>query len=185
MEEREYFLAQYNQVWQQRRQHVALIWAIPTIAFAVTTFLAQALFPDEGSPRILRSESVWALIIMAVGLSGLLLRHNFFIKCLGLLLQEQDSRRAPFVLPQLGTQFRDIYRERLGWWEKIGAIKDGTFWWVVASYGIILLFISVTPIDFTAPLLLKNLIELLKWVFPAILAVMFLWEANQYFFRSR
>lgn len=181
----DYFLAQYNQVWQQRRQHVTLIWTIPTIAIAVTTFLVRALFPHEKAiDSILRSESIWALIIIGVGLSGLLLRHNFFIKCLGLLLQELDGRRTPFVLPQFGSQFREVYREKLRFWEKIGAIKDGTFWWVVVSYGVILLLVTLT-VDLIAVSFLKDTLQLLRdfWlVFPFILLGMFLWELRSYLY---
>lgn len=186
MEEKEHFLAQYNQIWQQRRQHVSLVWTIPTVAFGVMTLLVQVLFPEEGIVRMLRLESVLALIIIGIGLSGLLLRHNFFIKCLGLLLQEQDGRRVPFVLPQFGNQFREIYREGLGFWEKIGAIKNGTFWWLVVSYGFILLLITIT-VDLMSASFLKDTLELLKaywWAFPLILTAMFLWESAQYSFST-
>ncbi len=183
----DHFLAQYNQVWQQRRQHVTLIWAIPTIATAVLTLLFHVLFPhEEGIAPILPSESIWAIIIIGLGLSSLLLRHNFFIKCLGLLLQELDGRRMPFVLPQFGDQFREVYREKLRFWEKIGAIKDGTFWWVVVSYGVILLLVALT-VDFVAASFLKDTLELLKdfwWGFPLIFLSMFLWELKQYFFSA-
>lgn len=140
-----HFIAQYNQVWLQRRQHVTLIWAIPTIAIAVLTVLLNIFFNKEGKAIIeIGLNFLIALGVIAIGLWGLWLRHNFFIKCLGLLLQELDGRRMPFVLPQFGDQFREIYKENLKLWEKIGAIKDATFWWLVVSYGFVLLLITIT-----------------------------------------
>ncbi len=178
----DHFLAQYSQVWQQRRQHVTLIWAIPTIIFTVISLLMNVIFDKCNDKNIFNwTEVLFAIVTIGSGACGLLLRHNFFIKVLGLLLQDLDEKRIPLSLPQFGEEFRVIYRSKLNMWEKLGSVKDGTFWWLVTSVGLFFLLVALIT-NFTnsnVKIIFDFVIKARPWVLGSLI-ILFILELMQF-----
>lgn len=169
----DHFIAQYNQVWLQRRQHVTLIWAIPAGAMAVLTVLLNILFTARKSFSI-EFDLILTLVIIFVGLWGLLLRHNFFIRTLGLLLLELDANPRPQLLPQFGDDLRNRYRSKLNLWQSIGSIKDGAFWWGIVFIGVFYLTLILmqnfvnSSMQITFDFLIGKI-----WLIPIIIVLLF------------
>lgn len=141
----ELFLAQYNQVWEQRRGHVGHIWAIPTTVTALTGILITLWVSGKISFSLHFEWKILSLTFVYLGFFGIFCRHNFFIRVLGLLLK--DLARKPKAwknLPQFGSEFRRRYRRDLtSCLDIFGSWRSGTFWWGMTVFGI-LLFIFLT-----------------------------------------
>lgn len=146
MSEDRFFLEQYKQVWEQRRHHVNHIWAIPIIAIGLVTVFVTLIQKELIMKVTLNSWSLCFIIAGLIGFAGLFLRHNFFIKVLGLLLKKLAKDKSPDSdLPQFGDDFNKIkeFRSELHIFEKIGAEFTGTFWWAVVTFSIIYLGLSL------------------------------------------
>ncbi len=136
------FLTQYELVWKQRDQHVGHIWAIPAI---ITGLLGiAALLLAHGKIEFVTNTvlKIISILIISIGFIGLFLRHNFFIKVLGLTLKSMAKRQEPDRwLPQFGSKFKMKYKRFLNFAEKIGSWFTGTFWWAIVTIGLISLVI--------------------------------------------
>ncbi len=138
MERDKLFLIQYEQVWLQRRQHVGHVWAIPTIVTALVggfvTLAVNHKIDFISHPNL----KIVSLNLIGIGLIGLFLRHNFFIKALGLLLKDLAKRaKARKDLPQFGKDFKKLYWRDLSCAERCGARVTATIWWIVTVIGLI------------------------------------------------
>ena len=135
--EEELFLEQYKQVWEQRRQHVGLYWSIPPISVAVLTLVIEKFAPKQLSdwPRSL----FVSLILFAIGIIMLFLRHNFFVAAHRLLLEDLQKVQKPMEdLPQSGEAFQKRYCTELGFDEQIGSYCNGMFSWAIIIIGLVL-----------------------------------------------
>lgn len=138
------FLAQYNQVWEQRRQHVVHIWAIPAIVVALTgIFVTLLIYNKINFSTHILGKLVSASLIY-IGFFGLFCRHNYFIRVLGLLLKDlAKNQNAESDLPQFGDDFRERFeRDLKNPLDKFGSLRSGTFWWFIVTGGV-LLFMTV------------------------------------------
>ena len=139
--EEELFLEQYKQVWEQRRQHVGLYWQIPAVTTGIFVFLLKFF--------TLKTSNVWhilaaiSLINLFCGACRIFLRHNYFVKVYGLLLEDMACGRiSPASLPQFGDDLERMYHRRLKhWYEKCGSRADGMDSWIFIMVGIFLYFI--------------------------------------------
>ncbi|GEM_PF-1615158 len=140
MSEDKFFLEQYKQVWEQRRQHVTHIWAIPAI---IAGFIAL-LFNEKISFEKFNALTYFSLALVPIGMVGLFLRHNFFIKVLGLLLEDLAKYQRPFPrLPQFGDRLKLVYYSKLNFYEQnIPNFCTGTFWWAITATGITIFCVS-------------------------------------------
>ena len=134
----EFFLTQYNQIWEQRRQHVGHIWAIPVVATGLAGIFATFMVNQNVNFSTHTNLKIAALCIVGFGFIGLFLRHNFFIKVLGLLLKDLAAEEKPKQnLPQFGSDFKKKYCCELNCLEKFGSCCTGTVWWFITTCGII------------------------------------------------
>ena len=146
----ELFLAQYNQVWEQRRQHVKLIWTIPTLGGAVVAFFIAQL-PFEKLNNLSKHLLFLSLVIFAIGVIRIFLRHNFFQAVYGLLISDLEREREPIIpLPQTGEQFIERYNDdvRKRFWENLGSKYLGINSWILIM-GSMSLSLLVIWIDLT------------------------------------
>ncbi|GEM_PF-3442518 len=143
-----FFLVQYQEVWKQRNQHVGHIWAIPAIITGLLGILALLIAHGkiDGSNILFKIVSI---LIVVVGFVGLFLRHNFFIKVLGLTLKDMAKEQEPDkCLPQFGDEFKIKYERFLNPGEQFGSWCTGTFWWAVVVVGLVLfVLVSFLPMS--------------------------------------
>jgi len=137
--EKNLFLAQYNQVYEQRRQHVGLYWKIPTVAAAVVTLAVHKLDFAKLNVCTLYLLIV-PLLMFSYGVLHLFFRHNYFQKVYGLLLQkmDKDEHRKPLKpSPQFGPDFKkpEYQKKMKQWWEKLGEKSYGinSWLWIMAA----------------------------------------------------
>jgi len=133
MNEDKLFLAQYNQVWEQRRQHVGLYWKIPIISLAFVTFIITIINYSKISLDANRINILFVIFIpYLIGVVRIYLRHNFFQRTYGLLLQDLENGEGIPIrpLPQFGTELRDRYQARLKGVERLGSQLDGMDSWI-------------------------------------------------------
>lgn len=136
----ELFLKQYDQVWQQRRQHVGHIWAIPVVITGLLGIFTTLLVYGKINFSSHICLKFLSILVIALGFFGLFCRHNFFIRVLGLLLKDlQSNPTAREDLPQFGTDFRERFKSDLkNPLDRFGSLSTGTFWWFITVAGIIL-----------------------------------------------
>ncbi len=157
MERDKLFLKQYEQVWLQRRQHVGHIWAIPTIVTALVGIFVTLLINHEIHLNPYAYWGIAFLFLVGLGFFGLFWRHNFFIKALGLLLQDLAAEpQARYDLPQFGKEFKDLYWDDLDLFERFGSLITATWWWALTSFGIFL-FIVLNWLPLFISLLTNNI----------------------------
>lgn len=153
--EKELFIAQYNQAWDQRRQHVTLIWTIPTVGGAVVAF-ALSQIPLE-KLNIFSVHFLFLMVgIFSVGAVRIFLRHNFFQRVYGLLLADLEKEKKPIVpLPQIGDELLNRYYEKIksDFWEIEGSKYKGINSWMIimASLGLslVVLWLDLTNLPTT------------------------------------
>ena len=142
---------QYNQIWQQRRQHVGLYWKIPTVAGGFLGLIIKIVDFKGFSPSEI--DFLFSLfLIYSAGVVGLFLRHNFFQKVYGLVLRRMDkNNKALRPTPQFGKQLRKQYYRGLDFWEKIGAYLNGMYCWMLimlsAMLFVIFMWVRLTHRD--------------------------------------
>ncbi len=134
-----FFLEQYKQVWEQRRQHVSHIWAIPVVITGLLGIFASLLIKNKINLEVNYGIKLLSLFLVCFGFFGLFYRHNFFIKVLGLLLE--DLQKKPIArndLPQFGDDFKRLYKDDLkkNSLDQFGSLQTGTFWWFIVVLGI-------------------------------------------------
>lgn len=145
------FLEQYKQIWEQRRQHVGHIWAIPIIITGLLGILITLVVNKVINFSLSWSTAfkVVSLIVVFSGFIGLFLRHDFFIRVLGLLLKDLQKEQGPEKnLPQFGDEFKIRYALKLNRLEKIGSWRIGTWWWGLVVLGLLLFSILCLFFDF-------------------------------------
>lgn len=146
MSDSELFLAQYNQVWEQRRQHVTLIWTIPTVGGAVIAFALSQL-PAKGLNPISVFLFFILLLIFSHSVFRIFLRHNTFQQAYGFLLAHLNSEKKPMnPLPQTGEDLFRWCREkgmRFDFWVDKGSKRRAIDSWVIlmASLGLSLVIL--------------------------------------------
>ena len=147
----ELFLEQYKQVWEQRRQHVGLIWKIPTISSALVVGLLNAIDFEKLGVKLSTKQVHFlfvSLVLYGFGSVMLLLRHNFFVGAYGLLLKRmQNDNKFRRALPQRGKDLRRLFYSRLSCWEKLGSwpLFDGMISWSIIFISITLSIITLWP----------------------------------------
>ncbi len=152
MDENQLQLAQYNQVWEQRRQHVTLFWSIPVTA-AIVSYAAETI---DFSKLSLFTKAV-SLILTGFFMLGAVMmsfRHAFIQKAYSLLLQDMEDRiRHPLKpLPQFSSELRARYKDSpsLTSWERLGAKWVGAWSWAIiiasAALFILLLWMDVNGV---------------------------------------
>lgn len=133
MDENKFHLAQYNQIFEQRRQHINVFWSIPVTA-AIVSYLAQRLDVSQLSLGA-KAASFALLMFFFVGIIMLSVRHHFIQKAYCLLLQEMEDRvRNPLSpLPLTPRELRQRYRNnpKLAFWEKMGSRWNGIWSWAI------------------------------------------------------
>ena len=138
-----FFLVQYQMVWKQRNQHVGHIWAIPAIITGLLGILALLIAHGKIDFSSNVSFKIASILIAVSGFVGLFLRHNFFIKVLGLSLKDMAKRQeSDKWLPQFGGKFKIRYKRLLNSGERFGSWQTGTFWWAVVVVGLVLFVLS-------------------------------------------
>ena len=150
MDEKELHLSQYNQVWEQRRQHITLFWTIPVTA-AIVSYIAETI----DFSKLSLSTKFISLILTGFFMLGAVmmsLRHAFIRKAYGLLLQDMEDRiRNPLrPLPQSDVELRALYHHNpnLTFWERIGANWRGAWSWGIiltsAAFFILILWMDMS-----------------------------------------
>ncbi|MBI4970883.1 MAG: hypothetical protein HZC17_03485 [Candidatus Omnitrophica bacterium] len=156
MDEKELHLAQYNQIFEQRRSHINVFWSIPVTA-AIVSYLAQRVDVSQLSVMT-KITSFVLLLFFLLGIVMLSLRHNFIQKAYCLLLQEMEDRvRNPLSpLPLTPRELRDRYHKssKLVFWERMGGRWDGIWSWAMMLSSAFL-FIFVLWFDLEGKNILK------------------------------
>ena len=136
MENKDLHMAQYNQVFEQRRQHINVYWSIPVTA-AIVSYLAQRVDISQLSVPA-KAVSFLLLILFFFGIIMLSLRHNFIQKAYCLLLQEMEDRlRNPLSpLPLTPRELRERYHRnpKLVFWERMGGRWNGVWSWAIMLF---------------------------------------------------
>ena len=156
MDNNQLHLSQYNQVWEQRRQHVTLFWSIPVTA-AIVSYLGSTV----DFSKVSAASKMTALTLLLVFFFGILLmslRHAFIQKAYSLLLQDLEDRLRNSLapLPQTAGELSDLYQEsaKLGFWERMGA-KCPVMWSWILMITSIIAFIFVLWFDLEGKNILK------------------------------
>ncbi len=153
MDDDNLFKLQYGQIWQQRRQHVTLYWAIPTVAGGVIAFFVSHLSVN-GLNKCTVYLLFGLLLLFSWGAIKIFLRHNFFQRGYGLVLKDMDRQRKPLEFaPQFGEDLVKYLEDKnyfkdLDYWEKAGAKQKGIHPWLIiiitVAFSILLVGIDLT-----------------------------------------
>lgn len=122
--EEELFIAQYNQVWQQKRHHDNHIWSIPSVVAAVVSLTLHAV-PFS-------SLSLWGQILfyplalgfLTLGVIRLVFRHVFFETAYTQLIRQMDTQKQALLFVPQSQDDKELcnsYLDQLDTWARFGA----------------------------------------------------------------